>query len=143
MLLARSFLIFTGLVFAVYGAFCIISPQFVADTTGMHASDVAITEIRAMYGGLELALGIFLLYCLRNEKEVETGILLMIFCFAGLATTRAIGLFETGGDSYNNSAFAYEFISFMMSIFALVRLRAQLDQHKKNTGFGSQNHALS
>jgi len=52
-----------------------------------------LTELRAVYGGLELAIAVFLLFCARRGGvALELGLLLSFLGFSGLAAYRGIGM---------------------------------------------------
>ncbi|ARN76028.1 DUF4345 domain-containing protein [Oceanicoccus sagamiensis] len=121
MKLARGFLIFNGLIFGSYGIQCLLDPAVVSELTGMQLStNTAIIEVRAMYGGLQLTMGLYLLYCAMQIVRVSQGLLVAIFIFAGMAGARSFGLAIDGGDSgYNIAATAYESICGVIAVFLL------------------------
>lgn len=111
--LTRLFLGFTALAFAGYGAACLVAPEIVADAAGLGlASDVARAEVRAMYGGLQIAVGALAAAALLRPA-LQPGVLLALaFVFAGLAGGRLVGLaVEAAPGAYNAGAFAYELVS--------------------------------
>lgn len=126
---ARGYMIINGLLLVLYGAYCIYNPQFVADITSMTVSSTALTEIRAMYGGLEFALGVFFVAMALKPRHMEAALIAMAMCFGGLCTTRALGIFLAGGDDYNNYGFAYEFISTFLALFGLIKVRKALREN--------------
>lgn len=77
----------TGLVFTVM-------PQDLFAGIGLEVPDGApVTELRAVYGGLELAIGVFLVLCARRGgPAVELGLLLSFLGFLGLASFRGTGM---------------------------------------------------
>lgn len=85
-LCAVAFLV-TGLLFTVM-------PQSMFAAIGLDVpSGSPITELRAVYGGLEVGAGIFLALCARRGGvAVELGLVLSFLLFGGLATYRAIGM---------------------------------------------------
>ncbi|MCB9764757.1 MAG: DUF4345 family protein [Alphaproteobacteria bacterium] len=101
---ARVYLILSAGVYLVLAAFFLLSPEewavkasLVADTPAGRA------EIRAMYGGLELGIGAWLLVCAARERLVEVGLLTVAFTLGGLGTGRTLGLL---GDPAGFSAHA-------------------------------------
>lgn len=116
--LTRIFLGFTGLAFAGYGVVCLVSPDVVADAAQLGlASDVARAEVRAMYGGLQIAVGGLALAGLLRPA-LRPGALLALACvFAGLAGGRLVGLVvESAPGAYNGAAFAYEAVSAVLAV---------------------------
>ena len=118
---ARGFLILNGLMFGGYGIYCLLDPTLVTELTGMVlSSNTAIIEARAMYGGLQLTMGLYLLYCAMQTLRVSQGLLVTIFIFAGLAGARSFGLAIDGGESnYNVAAAIYESICGVIAVFLL------------------------
>ena len=58
-MLEKGFLILTTVVWVPYGLMCFLDPAALAESTGVVASTpTASTEIRAMYGGLQIAIGL-------------------------------------------------------------------------------------
>ena len=124
---AQFFLILIGLAFAGYGIYCLINPNLLNEVTGMILSDpTALIEVRAMYGGLQLTAGLYLIYCALNTAHVPQALVLCIFMFAGLSGARAVGLTLDGGDNgYNVSAAIFEAVS---GLIALVLLKTSTKQ---------------
>ena len=118
MVVARGFLILTGLLIAGYGLYCLFNPMILHQYTGMGLSDpTAVTEIRAMYGGLQCAMGLYLLHCGLQPSRLGQGLLVSVFVFAGLAGARAYGLAVDGGDNgYNFAATLYEAASGLVAL---------------------------
>lgn len=123
MTFARWFLILNGLAFLLYGGYCIYNPQLVADLTVMTASTKALTEIRAMYGGLQFALGAFFIAMARQPSRIETAMIAAAACFVGLSSTRLTGILISGGDDYNTPAAVYEGVMAALAIVGVIRLR--------------------
>jgi hypothetical protein len=107
---AKIFLGLTGLIFAVYGVYLIINPQFLIEIANFSISEnTALTELRAMYGGLQLALGLFMLISCSRESLITPCLLLMVLSFLCLSGTRALGLvIDPADNGYNVSAMLYE-----------------------------------
>ena len=129
MKLARGFLLLTGLIFIGYGLYCLFNPMILNQYTGMGLSaPTALIEVRAMYGGLQCSMGLYLFYCGLQLPRVSQGLLVSVFFFAGLAGARAYGLTVDGGDNgYNFAAVIYEAISGLIAL-ALLQLSGQPTQ---------------
>lgn len=123
MTFARWYMIINGLMFAAYGIYCLIQPHVVADLTAMTVSNTALIEIRAMYGGLQTVLGIYFVMMALKPRCIESALVAMTMIYGGLCSARAIGLFLLGGDDYNTPAFAFEFVSTLISLGALIQVR--------------------
>ena len=60
MSLTRAFLIFSVLLWLPYGLYLMFQPGYLSEIAGLQgATPTGITELRAMYGGLQAALGAF------------------------------------------------------------------------------------
>ncbi len=110
---ARIFLGITALAFGIYGLMCLVEPSIVADSTGMQlATGTATVEIRAMYGGLQIAIGLLaLLGSVRAEFQLPV-LISMCLIFFGIASGRLVGIaIESDPGAYNFAALGYEFAS--------------------------------
>ncbi|NIR61683.1 MAG: DUF4345 domain-containing protein, partial [Gammaproteobacteria bacterium] len=59
----RTLLWILGIVFVAFGLAAMVQPSTMTDPPGLDASALgATTEIRALYGGLQLGFGAFLLF---------------------------------------------------------------------------------
>jgi len=122
MLVTRLFLGFSALVWFPYGLFCAVQPTFLAGAAGIIASSpTALTEIRAMYGGLEAGIGAFCLCALLRAPLARPALLMLCFLCGGLGLTRLAALFVDGsGSGYTFGALALEIPSAVIAS-ALVR----------------------
>lgn len=114
----RLFLGFSALVWLPYGIFCIFQPSFLAVAAGVVAnSATAVTEIRAMYGGLEAGIGALCLGALWRPVLVRPALLTLCFVCAGLALTRSAGLFiDSSASAYTFGALAIEIPSAVIAV---------------------------
>jgi len=64
------------------------------------SSAVARTEVRAMYGGLQMAVGIFALIGAFRPKHRDSVLLFFVLALTGLATCRLAGLIAEHSGSY-------------------------------------------
>ena len=120
----RIFLGLNALVFVGYGLVCLLSPSVVADQTGMVlATGVARTEVRAMYGGLQIAVGLLSLAGVMRPALQPSVLFTLLFLFFGLASGRILGiLVEPDPGSYNFSAAAFETLFGAISAALLSRV---------------------
>jgi hypothetical protein len=83
-----------GLVFLGIGIVFTVMPQDMFAPLGLAVpAGAPLTELRAVYGGLEVAIGVFLLFCARRGGvALELGLLLSFLSFSGLAAYRGIGM---------------------------------------------------
>ena len=89
----RTFLLVNTLVLISYGLYCLFVPSFLGTAAGIVAqTPTGLTELRAMYGGLQLGAGCLLLAGLLNPSYTVTALRTAVFLFAGLAIARTIGI---------------------------------------------------
>ena len=109
----RIFLGFSALVWLPYGIFCFFQPTALGSYTGLVAQTAtASTEVRAMYGGLEAAIGTFALAALLRPTLIRPVLLMLAFLGTGLALGRLGGMLTDGGVSaYTVSGLVFEIAS--------------------------------
>ncbi|MBW2223167.1 MAG: DUF4345 family protein [Deltaproteobacteria bacterium] len=84
----------SALLFLVTGALFTVMPQDMFAPIGLTVPDGSpLTELRAVYGGLEVAIGVFLALCARRGGvALELGLVLSFLLLGGLAAFRGIGM---------------------------------------------------
>jgi len=93
----RLILALSALAFLAFGLAFLVSPAPMAALVHITVlSPTAHTEIRAMYGGLEIGLGVVLLTLLGRQDHVVVGLRVALFAFAGMALGRLAGLVVDG-----------------------------------------------
>ncbi|MBD8525602.1 DUF4345 family protein [Pseudomarimonas arenosa] len=82
-----------GLGFLAFGAMFMVAPLQTMAMAGIELQGgLAATELRAFYGGLELALAALLLRAALRPQLHAEGLLLMAFAYGGIGTARFIGI---------------------------------------------------
>ena len=121
MLFARVLLSVTGLVFFVHGLVCFIHPATIGIESGLAMpTPSSVIEVRAEYGGLPIALGLFFIAAAFRKIAPRTGLLVMVTALSGYATARIIAVSLAGSiDTYNAAAIAYEVVSAGLGFLAL------------------------
>jgi len=124
MLLPRILLAVTGLVFFVHGLVCFIHPATIGIESGLAMpTPSSVIEVRAEYGGLPIALGLFFLAAALQKIEIRTGLIVMLTATAGYATSRILAVAMMGQlDQYNTAAILYEVTTALLSLWALKRV---------------------
>ena len=88
-----------GLGFVAFGILFLCWPDMVMPGVGIQAvAPQAQVEIRAMYGGLELGLGLLLLNCFSTERQ-RFGLQLSLASYGGLALARSISMLIIGAST--------------------------------------------
>ena len=131
MVFSRIILALTGCMFAIYGVMCLMDPATPAGYAGMELPGAsASTEVIAMYGGLQTALGVLLVAWAWRPHLVVPALVLTLVVIGGLALGRASGLLRNGADAYNLGAVGFETTTAILAALALF-----LEQkYRKDTG---------
>ncbi len=124
MLFARIVLGLTAIMFGGHGAMCLLNPETIANESGIVLSSPgAAVEARAMYGGLEFALGLYFGVSAAHSVWAKSALVVLVVVFGGLAVARSSGLLLMGeADAYNLRALAYESTSLLLGAGALLAL---------------------
>ena len=119
----KIFLGLNALLFIGYGLLCLVWPSVVADQTGMAlTTGVASAEVRAMYGGLQTAIGLLALLALLRPGTQAAVLLSLGFLFVGLASGRAIGILAVpDAGAYNTAAAVFEALFGILAFVLLSR----------------------
>lgn len=115
MKLAKTILFFTAATWIGYGLWLFFDPKALSYMGFGIDNWSAIVEVQAMYGGAEIALGIFaLLGALKPQRYMHSALLLWAMIYSGLVIGRVVGIIQWGGsfavpigvlpDSYNPGA---------------------------------------
>ena len=86
-----------ALAFAGIGAAFLVGPEAMGRHVGVSlAGAIADNDVRAVYGGLQLACGALLLLFARERRWLRAGLLAQIVLFAGLVAGRCVSLALVG-----------------------------------------------
>jgi Domain of unknown function (DUF4345) len=92
------FFALNGLLWVIWGIICLFTPQAWSGEVipGMAVFDlgeaVARTEVRAMYGGLQIAIGLLALVAIFRPEHRATTLLFYVLALSGLALSRLYGI---------------------------------------------------
>lgn len=117
----RIFLGLNAALFIGYGLVCLAWPAVVADAAGLGIrTGDGSAELRAMYGGLQTAVGMLALGAVVRSDLQRLVLFVFVFLFFGLASGRLIGLLvDAGTGSYTYGALAYEAVCAVLSLVLL------------------------
>jgi hypothetical protein len=120
---ARIFLGFETLVWLPYGIYCFFDPAYLAGAAGVaFLSPTGSTELGAMYGGLQAALGVLTISGALRASMARPALLTLAFLCSGLGSTRLLGVLRFGGLSgYTVAGLAFELLSAGLAIHFLRR----------------------
>jgi hypothetical protein len=119
--LARATLVAGALGFAAAGLLFLLRPAF---ATGL--IDLAVTgptgwsDVRAIYGGLELGVAAVLAYCAVRPAHLRPGIVLLLVTLGGMLLGRATSLSVDGMPG----AFGWLLLAIELALFAVALLAA-------------------
>jgi len=120
---ARSFLGLSVLVWLPYGLWCFLDPAQLAGSAGVgFLSPTGSTELRAMYGGLQAALGALALGGVLRASLERPALIALLFLTSGLASARISGVFLDGSLSvYTIAGLGFEFTTAAIAGWLLAR----------------------
>lgn len=126
----RVFLLVMALGWMPYGVFCLIFPEALVGIAGVEAKHAsAVTELRAMYGGLQVAVGLSALLGFFHVLSFDKALLIQLVAVGGLASGRSIGAVVTGdGSFYTVGALAVEWLIVGICIAAVRSLSTKPGQ---------------
>ncbi len=121
--MARAYLCIAGVMWLVYGVYLLAAPQALAVTAGVAAtSTTGLIELRAMYGGLEVAVGAFALAAAALPGMLRSGLLAMGLACAGLGVTRLLSALAAGEFStYTRQGLALELTLTVLALWLFLR----------------------
>lgn len=119
----RAFLIVSVLVWLPYGLLCLLRPDSLVDGAGVAAaSTTGSVELRAMYGGLQAAIGVMALVALFRPELQQPYLLMVAFLCAGLGLARLFGAAVDGDFSaYTGLALLFEAVCVGVALWLLRR----------------------
>jgi hypothetical protein len=118
---AAIFLWFSALGWIGYGVYCLMQPTMLEAIAGVSSTTpTGLIELRAMYGGVQTAIGVFTLIAALNARW-RAGVLLGLTCvYFGLCTARTGSALIAGDWSqYTVGALCFEWTSAILSLYLL------------------------
>jgi len=121
----RIFLLLSALLWLPYGIYCWLHPSVLAEAAGVaFQSPTGSTELRAMYGGLQAALGVLAALGALRLAWVRPALVAIAFATTGLGSARLFGTLLDGGlSSYTTMALGFEFTSAVVALALLKHSR--------------------
>ena len=116
--LAQGFLLLQGVTFFGLGVWFLIEPTTLASAIGLAPeSPAGLAKLRAVYGGLEIALGVFLLVTGFQANWSKTGLWLLLSCYGGITAGRIVGiLLDQPDDTFTLQLLSFEAGSLLITI---------------------------
>lgn len=118
-MLENIFLIATAIIFLPYGVICFLKPSMLSEAAGVSAvSATGTTELRAMYGGLQGAIGVLAITAFFSPTLVNPFLVALITISAGLLLGRIAGLIMDGGyTGYTGMALGFEIVLLIGALY--------------------------
>ena len=125
-MIIKIFLLITAVIYGGLGGWALLDPVSFVDEVGLTIkSSLGSSEIRSVYGGINLLIGLFAFAVLFQNKHEELFMKILIFVILGILLGRAVSLIF--GEL--NSAFLWGFTAFELVWF--ITLYIHLNQMKK------------
>lgn len=122
--MTRSFLVVVGLIFLGYGLACAVDPALPARLAGLQIiNGDGFVEMGAMYGGLQIGVGLFCIYAGFHPPLAHATLLLLLLGIGSLASLRGISALRSEEmlSSYTWGALTFE--SLVTAVTATLLLR--------------------
>jgi hypothetical protein len=124
----RVLLVIIAVVFVIYGLAYIIAPNLIAGiaTGTAFASAAAVTDARAIYGGMALGIAAFAWFTSRGDQAaVRLGLSGSLLTFACIAIARIVGIvFDRSGGVVMYAILGSEILGVALCAWALQALSA-------------------
>jgi hypothetical protein len=123
MLIARIVLALSALLWTPYGIQCLLDPGSLS-AAGLSATDATGTaELRAMYGGLQIALGLLALAGALRPALARTALITLAVACAGLGFARlGAAIHGDAFSPYTRMALGLELVTLVATVALLVRV---------------------
>lgn len=115
----RIFLFLLAVIWTPYGMYCLAFPGALEQIAGIVApAGTASVELRAMYGGVQTAVGLTALLAFFNAGFARQALFTQVAVFAGLAGARTLGVLIEGHFSgYTIGALAFEWPGLLLCLW--------------------------
>jgi hypothetical protein len=122
----RIFLALSALVWLPYGLYCFFAPGALAEAAGVgFESPTGATELRAMYGGLQAAIGVVALRGALRPERARDALQLLLVVGAGLGAARVLGAgLDAAWSAYTAMAIGLELGTVAITLWLLRRAPA-------------------
>jgi hypothetical protein len=116
----------SALIWLPYGLYCFLAPDALAGIAGVAAgTTTGSIELRAMYGGLQLAIGALALAGALRAALARPALVALAFLCGGLFLARSLGaLLEGELSAYTASGLAFELTGAALAGWLLARAPA-------------------
>lgn len=126
------YLFIIGILFIGFGFSYLFFPTEMIALTGMEIQTAtAKTDVWAIYSGIQIGFGSYLILCSRYTELYKAGLLSIVFILGGVAIGRTLGiLIYEAHDIYSLSALAFEWIGTFVALWLNARLKTDVSIKK-------------
>ncbi len=117
----KLYLLFTVLVWLPWGLMCVFDINLIADVIGVVGlTPSGNSDLRAMYGGVQTAVGLFAMLALLDTRFLPNFLLTLAIVGGCLALSRSYGLWvDESSTGYTWGVLAYEYFASISSVLWL------------------------
>jgi hypothetical protein len=109
------------------GVACAVATGPLLGMAGITATPAGLTDLRAIYGGLQIGLGVFLLWCRSDPARTTAGLLALGLPIACVGALRVIGLLIDGEpNAFHAANLALEVGTTALVAIAMAKRRTSL-----------------
>ena len=122
-MLTRIFLLLSAALWGLYGIYCLLVPGSLHEAAGIVAvTPTGTTELRAMYGGQQTAIGVLALLGAVRGSLTRTALVTLGTLALGLGSARLFGVFVDGHfTAYTGMGLGFEWFTVLASRYLLRR----------------------
>ena len=124
----KVFLLFTAIMYGWLGGWALFDPMSYVDDVGLSInSNLGSAEIRSVYGGINLLIGLFSLIAILKPKHQEIFFKVLIFIISGILLGRVVTLIYGEFTSAFLIGFtAFEVVYFIFLYFTLKNMKRKI-----------------
>lgn len=116
------YLYVNAIIYAVFGAWCLIAPGTTANNLGYTAlNGSGESEYRVVYGGLQIGLALFFAYCARTSDRA--GLVLAVALYVPIVLVRAVTVVKFPVSSMTLGVGALEALLLVTGLWVLLAQR--------------------
>jgi hypothetical protein len=127
MALDRTIVSIAGPLSIISGLACAVAPDTLLGMAGVSATPSGLTDLRAIYGGFQIGLGAFLLWCRSDPARTAAGLLVLGLVVGCVGALRVLGLLVDGEpNAFHAVNLAFEVGTAALVAFAIAKRRTSL-----------------
>ncbi len=119
----KLFLYFAAGFYLLFAVLYFAFPAALTEPMGLTASNTGLADIRAVYGGVQLGLAIFLWWSTQEDDRIYPGLLITVLITGGIALGRVFGIVLAGEIGNHWIALAIELVVTAIGTWLILRRR--------------------